>query len=223
LHRVAGRFIIDAPTTPVVGGAWKPRDGNGGLAPACIDRARSRPDTCAFSTSRKGGRSALKSKYDVATGDLSEIYRRLSPWLHRRIAARTLRFADVDDLVQESFIRLGRYEVKDRAEHPRALLLRIASNLAIDASRRSKARGGDRHVTTDAIADLPGEEVDPGFTLDLKRTIMDLPPRLRDTFLLARFTPMTNDEIAAHQGISTKTVEWRISRAVAICLARLGT
>jgi RNA polymerase sigma factor (sigma-70 family) len=57
--------------------------------------------------------------------------------------------------------------------------------------------------------------------IDLKDAILSLPPNLRETFVLARFTPMTNDEIARHQGISTKTVEWRISRAVSICLQRL--
>jgi len=159
---------------------------------------------------------------DVRGGELDEAFRSLSPWLERRLALRGVRGAEADDIVQESFLRLGRYLGSTAIRSPRALLLRIAANLATDAARRHSTREGAGRVGPEALEGAAADEVDPGFLLELKRTVMGLPPGLRDAFLLARFTPMTNAEIARHLGISTKTVEWRISRAVSICLARLG-
>jgi RNA polymerase sigma-70 factor (ECF subfamily) len=163
----------------------------------------------------------MRLKRSATAGDLGDAFRLLSPWLVRRLRARGTGEADVEDIVQESFVRLGRYPPEDRVRHPKALLLRIAGNLAVDAARRRSARGGDRF---ERIADhdaIDEGQPDPAFMLDLKRAILELPPAIRETFLLARFTPMTNAQIAKRQGISTKTVEWRISRAVSICLARL--
>jgi RNA polymerase sigma-70 factor (ECF subfamily) len=161
----------------------------------------------------------LRSKQDGVAEEAGEAFRLLSSWLERRVAARGSA-GDVDDVVQEAFLRFGRYPV-GATRRPRALLLRIAANLAVDAARRRAARGGDRMEGPGALRDLVDPSPDPAFMIDLKRTVMELPPKLRETFLLARFTPMTNEEVAAHLGISTKTVEWRISRAVSICLARL--
>ncbi len=163
----------------------------------------------------------MRPKRDVTADDLEVAYRLLSPWLARRLQAGGARHAEVEDIVQESFVRLGRYSREERARHPRALLLRIAANLTVDAARRRSTRGGGRFEPAAILDELDAGELDPGFLVDLRRAVMDLPRPLRETFLLARFTPMTNAEIARHQGISTKTVEWRISRAVAICLTRL--
>jgi RNA polymerase sigma factor (sigma-70 family) len=187
--------------------------------------ARSFP--CSF---HDDGRKLLSGGTDETEpdDDLDIWYRSLSPWLRARLL-RSLgtAVAEVDDIVQESFIRLGRYSPVDRSRHPRALLLRIAANLARDGHRRSAARGGARLVPLDDKATQASSAfaypADQEFLIDLKRTVLDLPDHLRDTFMLARFTPMTHAEIAAHLRISTKTVEWRIRKAVSICLARLGS
>lgn len=155
--------------------------------------------------------------------DLANSFRSLSKWLARRLNGLTGRSSsDVDDVVQESFLRFGRYEVDARNRHPKALLLRIAFSVNQDRHRRAKARGEDWYTSLEDADDRAmAHETDPELLIDLKRAIVGLPSPLRETFLLARFTPMTNDEIARHLGVSTKTVEWRISRAVRCCLQRL--
>jgi RNA polymerase sigma-70 factor (ECF subfamily) len=151
----------------------------------------------------------------------------LAPWLLRTLAHRYgLVNADAEDVVQESFIRLGRYSPDARARHPRALLLRIATNLTTDARRRLTARRAGNAVPIDDLARRPEPRLvqpeDQMILVDLKAAILSLPEPLRETFLLARFTPLTHVEIAHRLGISTKTVEWRISKAVATCLQQLA-
>lgn len=57
-----------------------------------------------------------------------------------RYLVYTQRTSDVEDLVQETFVRAMDSLFRGRrVDHPRAFLLRIARNLCIDAARRRKA------------------------------------------------------------------------------------
>lgn len=142
------------------------------------------------------------------------------PWL---LALLRLRYgADLaEDLVQETFLRAAARGAADPVRHPRAWLLRIALNAARDHHRRRSVRpppaaAQDRQAVDD-LATLPGQAE----ALLLKQVILALPQPLRDTFLLSRFGGLTYDEIGRRLGVSAKTVEWRMSKALAICAALL--
>jgi len=166
-------------------------------------RNRSRPD--GLEASGAGG----------AAASLELLYRQHSGWLLRAIRQRFGR-DQADDLVQETYLRATAYQGKP-VENPRALLLRIATRAAIDSGRRAAVRpqlvGGDEHEH--GSADVQAE------ALALKQIILGLPPDLRDVFVLSRFGGMTYEEIAAQCGISVKTVEWRMSKALRLCAATL--
>lgn len=155
---------------------------------------------------------------------LDEQYRELSPWLSRRLRHRLGSQCDVDDLVQESFIRFGRYDRQSRSRHPRALLIRIAGNLVTDEQRRARARGIDCQEALEEQVLGPRllTAADQEATLALKRAILNLPADIREVFILARFSPMTQVEIGQALRISVKTVEWRLAKAVRMCLDELG-
>lgn len=148
---------------------------------------------------------------------LADLYRRYSTWLTARVARR-FGVDLAEDLAQETWLRIAPYQARGDIRHPKALLLRIASNLAIDAGRRSGRR--DAPLDEDAL-NSPAEPASQAEMLLLKQVILSLPQPLRDVFVLSRFACLTYDQIGERLGISTKTVEWRMTKALAHCAARL--
>lgn len=55
----------------------------------------------------------------------------------------------------------------------------------------------------------------------INKAIKELPETYRDTFVLSRFGDFTNSQIAIKQGISIKTVEYRISQSLRILRIKL--
>lgn len=146
-----------------------------------------------------------------------------SAWLHAFLR-RSLRLqpAEADDIVQDTWLRIIRTSFAD-VEQPRAFLSRIALNLFRDRRRRDAVR--ETHyrlaLASDRGALDPQAMTEQEAKREFERVILDLPEKLRDVFVLSRFRRMTNQQIAAHLGISVKTVEWRIGKAIELCASGL--
>lgn len=151
------------------------------------------------------------SAVDTEAPNLSGLYRRYAAWLHARLQTRFGADA-ADDLVQEAYIRLAPYRAEE-IRSPKALLLRIASNLALDGLAREGVRRRYQQSATPAAEafDSPHE------TLLLKQIIHAMPEKDREVFLLSRFGGLTQPQIASRLGVAVKTVEWRMARALKHC------
>lgn len=157
---------------------------------------------------------------------LDSLYRRYAGWLGGMLRKQLGAHADAaEDLVHEAYIRLARYHEADAARHPRALLKQIGVNLARDHMRRNVVRGGlSKNETSSefgAIADRIADGPDQEYRVQLQQIVLALPPIFRDVFVLSRFSGLSYHEIARHLGISVKTVEWRMSKALALCAERM--
>ena len=165
--------------------------------------------------------SSIQSTADDQRSRLEGHYRRNARWLlgvvRRQLGHQP---GDAEDIVHDTYVRASRYSEDALARHPRALLKQIAVNLARDHMRRNVVRGGapielddqaSRHHCQLSI------EPDQQHLITLKHAILALPERLREVFVLSRFTSMTNVEIASHFGISVKSVEWRMAQALQRC------
>lgn len=156
-----------------------------------------------------------------ASDEISCIFHRHSGWLRRRLCR--LYGADrAEELTQEAFLRATHYAGSSASiEKPQALLLRIARNAAVDGYRRSP-RGSA--VALDEVMGHPPLvwSAEQEQLVLLKQVVLSMPPPLRDVFVLNRFAGMTYAEIARRLGISQKTVEWRMSKALAHCTRALG-
>lgn len=160
---------------------------------------------------------------DGDTARLDLWFARDAQWLHG-LLRRNLRMApsEADDLVQDTWVRLLR-RPPAQVSHPRALLSRIALNLFRDRRRAERVRVDKSHLiaANDAVVQPPPALREQEVDFLLEQLILDLPEPVRDVFMLSRFRRMTNHDIAEHMGISVKTVEWRIGKAMELCLTKL--
>lgn len=128
---------------------------------------------------------------------------------------------DVDDVVQESYLRIWR----KRSAHPihsaRAFLFRVARNFAVDVLRQPQVAATESGAAIESAADERGTlEVvrEREFESLLTDALDALTPRHREVVTLCKLRQMTPREVAAHLGISEKTVNEHLYRG----LRRLG-
>jgi RNA polymerase sigma factor (sigma-70 family) len=163
----------------------------------------------------EGALTDTKELEPEAAEGLNTLYRRYAGWLAGRLRARV--GADrAADVVQETYLRAAPYRAAD-IRHPKSFLLRIALNLVRDESRRLKRQ---REPSGDFSQDQ-SESASQAEHLMLKQIILGMPALYREVFVLSRFGGMTYPEIAAARGLNVKTVEWRMSKALEHCVARL--
>ena len=152
---------------------------------------------------------------------LDELYRRHAGWL-TAVLRRRFGADQAEDLTQEAYVRLGPYQARGEVRHPKGLLLRIAENLAYNQARG--ARRDRRRI--ERLAEVsrchePYTDADQDQALLLQQVVEGLPQPLRDTFAMSRYAGMTYLEIARHTGAPVKTVESRMSRALALIAERM--
>lgn len=148
--------------------------------------------------------------------------------LLRFLHTRTSGAEDSKDVAQESIVKLLRYRERAPASDWRRLLYRIAINAAHDKFRNARhteaiARksAGDRECAP--IPHSPDEFVVHQQRLaQLRRAILDLPPKCQRIFLLKVAQDMTNGEIARHCGISVKTVEKHLTKGLETLRRKVG-
>jgi RNA polymerase sigma factor (sigma-70 family) len=130
---------------------------------------------------------------------------------------------DVDDIVQESFVRVW----KARLAHPiasgKSFLFQVARNLAVDNVRHKMHRieilSGDLAALS-VIEDKPNaaevlsyrERVDV-----VADALAFLPNRCREILILRKFKYLPQKEVARQLGLSERTVESQLARGMMLC------
>lgn len=147
---------------------------------------------------------------------------------HRQMLQRYLRkylssAEDIEDVIQDTYLRI--YGIQDYAavESPKALLITIAHNLAVELGRRRTSRA------TDAVADFDALNVSSGSPhledqLDARRrfeafcsAVDSLPPVCRRVFVLRKVYKLSQAEISAVLGISQSTIEKHVAKGLVRC------
>lgn len=127
------------------------------------------------------------------------------------------------DIAQESFARLAAVDDLAAIDDPRAFLYRVADNLAADAydHQQVRARYSEPAIDPDTLpSPSPGPEAAADCHRRLERVgraLSQLPDLYRFAFLLNRIEGLTYAEVAGRLGISEKTVERYIKKALAVC------
>jgi RNA polymerase sigma-70 factor (ECF subfamily) len=134
---------------------------------------------------------------------------------------------DVDDVVQESFLRAWRARAGQPVRSAKAFLFRIARNLALDLVRRDHASPVQRVRDLEAIAVLDHDcspvqaAVVQEKLMMLADAIEALPPRCREVLILRKLQNLPQRAVAEQLGLTEKTVEAQLARGIARCEAYL--
>ncbi|MCH9690457.1 MAG: RNA polymerase sigma factor [Gammaproteobacteria bacterium] len=144
---------------------------------------------------------------------------RYEPRLRNYLVSRINR-ADVDDLIQDIFIRVQLRQQEQAISNPRSYIFAVARNLLINRYRRQRILGRVFHDGSVQEMEIP-DLISPERTAIGKqeycralRAILQLPPRARTAFQLHRFEEMSYREVAEHMKISRESVKELIQRAL---------
>jgi len=134
-----------------------------------------------------------------------------------------VRQQDVEDVVQETFARAYRAEQKCEIHSPKSFLFRVARNLALSELTRKSTKMvesiGDveeLNVFNDISSVSRSHEVDRSVD-DLREVVESLPPQCRKVLLMRKGYGFSHKEISSRLGISTKTIEKHLSKALKRC------
>ena len=157
---------------------------------------------------------------------LDRLYADHAPAVRRFLAARVVGNLDVEDLLQDVYARLARMDALPEKlpagrRSTRAFLLTMANRLVIDLERhRIVQRRYDERLRLVQDSNEAGSPSPERIVLakdDLAvvaAALEELKPQWRRAFVHNRFNHMSYREIASAMGVSTKTVEKYIGKAL---------
>lgn len=161
------------------------------------------------------------------TLSLDEAYRRHGDEVRAYLRRRLDSPEDAEDLAQEAFLRVQRSGKLEELDNPRAYLMRTAENLLRDRFRRDSLGVFDtgREVTDDEFAHpAPSPESTASARQELEalaHAMAGLSPKVRQALILHKFHHYSYKRVAAIMGISPKTVEKHLAKAIAGCRREL--
>lgn len=167
-------------------------------------------------SNKQNQRAEVIQLYDHALPDL------------RRLLERKLGDAEeASEVAQDTFEKLLRQAEREEIRDVRRLAFTVANRLALDVLRRRRVRG--RHLEHDETLGEAAGGDDPKRLLigreelqAVQRALTALPAKTRHVFLLHRFESFSYVEIARQLGLSPKSVEYHMSRALAAITAAVG-
>ena len=144
----------------------------------------------------------------------------LRSWLHRRFPEAR----DIDDVVQESYVRLLRARESTPVASARAYLFATARNVALAIFRRPKIFS-TYPVTDSAVLRIVQEGEDVAELVSMRQEVAllleaidALPHRCREIFILRKLQGVPQRQIAEQLRLSEQTVQVQVARGAKRCV-----
>jgi RNA polymerase sigma factor (sigma-70 family) len=168
---------------------------------------------------------------EVGSGLLPEVFSRYGKLIARSVA-RLVRPHDVEDVVQETYVRVFQAAKRQPIRSPKAFMLKTARNIALDRLALADALNHVASVAPEGRSadEVPGyellqDEQTPDRVLESEqeflvfcRATRELPRQCRRAFLLRKVYGLSQREVAARLGVSEGTVEKHIAKAMVECM-----
>ncbi|MDR0779686.1 MAG: RNA polymerase sigma factor [Pseudomonadales bacterium] len=148
----------------------------------------------------------------------------------KRLLARIVERQDIDDLLQETYIRVCFAAEKTDITNAKSFLLKTAQNLAFN----HVASAYQRRVQLEDFSSSDFEPLTPDFESQFESkekflafcsALRELPPQCRKAFVLRKVYGLSQQEIAAALAISESTVEKHVAKGLQLCreaMLRMG-
>jgi RNA polymerase sigma-70 factor (ECF subfamily) len=148
-----------------------------------------------------------------------------------RVVSRIVPPQEIEDIVQETYVRVCQYNSRNDIGEPKALMLSVARNLALDHVKRAEyrltsayANEADlesalaRHAEDESYRTVASNEEFSRFC----DAVRQLPVQCRRVFVLKKVYGLSQRQIAAELGIAESTVEKHIANGMLHCARYLN-
>lgn len=149
--------------------------------------------------------------------------------LRRHLRRYCARVEDIDDVLQETFLRGFAADLRSEIQQPKAYLYQIARNIALDRLRRNAVApmesledlGGSSIILDDKQV-LADDWLDGRQKLSLfAKAVAQLPAQCRKAFMMRHAEGLPYKQIATRMNISVSAVEKHVTLGLVKCDAYL--
>lgn len=157
---------------------------------------------------------------------LEDIYIRFRANLVRAVARIAPR-REIEDIVQETYVKVSQINGTREIRHPRSFLMKTAKNLALDYVKRAESRLSVGLEYDDelnpTIPEIVGDETFEKIASNeefahLCEAIRQLPPQCQRVFILKKVYGHSQREIARVLKLSESTVEKQVALGMKRCM-----
>lgn len=143
-----------------------------------------------------------------------------------RLVARIVPPHEIEDIVQETYVRICQIENKESISSPKSFMYKTARNLALDYQKQANVKLVDGLEDMDQVEQLlSNHQSDEMYENALTQrefahfceAVRQLPIQCRKVFVLKKVYGYSQREIAAQLNLSESTVEKHISTGMKRC------
>ena len=142
--------------------------------------------------------------------------------LHKFLMRFLVRRQDVEDIVQETFMRAYESERHQKIEYPKSFLFTVARNIALSEIERKGTRVtsyvSDMQDLNIAAEQNVEDNVDAEQRLSaVLKVVATLPPQCQRVVIMKKILGFSHQEIGRRLQISVRTVEKHLAKALQRC------
>ena len=141
-----------------------------------------------------------------------------------RVVSRIVPPREIEDIVQETYVRICQIDNREKIKQPKSFLLKTAKNLAIDQIKRAESQLVDSADETPELLhlDLDDDAIYQQVASDEEfgqfcEAVRLLPVQCRKVFILKKVYGYSQKEIAQQLELSESTVEKHIALGIKRC------
>ncbi len=150
------------------------------------------------------------------------------PLIRSRLSRLRTVGVDIDDVIQEMYVRLLSVPAVESIRYPRQYAIQTAKAIIIDQLRRSRVvsivSSGDLEQLQIAQSEVTAEErlEFQDEIRDVAKALGQLPSAYRETLILRRIEGLSQKETAQRLGVTEKTVENHTARGMLMLIKLFG-